>query len=244
MSNDGDWGLPSLQAKQQFDPAAYRYIEVLAAKAQAQQGAVRQLLNSKVAQAVQAYEERFQQAQSDAQQKLAELAQAQAALARQLQPLFEAAHFAQLRCVLQRQQTMARGAALSALVEHIAKASQEPTGGDTGAPSAPGPEFRPELKGARYFRSTWVTLSVERHLRQALKQGPGNAGPLNSHMLVLRSIALLRRIAPEYLNHFMAYADALLWLEQAEAAPKPGKAAKPSKSAEKKRPGAGARKQG
>jgi hypothetical protein len=52
-------------------------------------------------------------------------------------------------------------------------------------------------------------------------------------MLVLRSLALMREIAPDYLNRFMSYADTLLCLDQGEEA----KAASP-----KKRPAARAAK--
>jgi hypothetical protein len=35
-------------------------------------------------------------------------------------------------------------------------------------------------------------------------------------MLVLRSLALMRDISPDYLNRFMSYADTLLCLDQCE----------------------------
>lgn len=78
---------------------------------------------------------------------------------------------------------------------------------------------RPELKSIRYFRETWSKLSVDKQLAQAIAQGPENAGPLNSHQLVLRSLAVMRDIAPNYLNRFMSYADTLLWLDQADSRP-------------------------
>jgi hypothetical protein len=58
-------------------------------------------------------------------------------------------------------------------------------------------------------------LSVNKQVTQALRQAPQNAGPINSHMLMLRSLALLRELSPAYLQRFMAYADTLLVLEQA-----------------------------
>lgn len=78
---------------------------------------------------------------------------------------------------------------------------------------------RPELKSIRYFRDTWSKLSVDKQLSQAIAQGPENAGPLNSHQLVLRSLSVMRDISPDYLNRFMSYVDALLWLDQAESVP-------------------------
>jgi len=65
---------------------------------------------------------------------------------------------------------------------------------------------------------------------QALGQAPKNAGPINSHMLVLRSLALMREISPDYLNQFTSYVDALLCLDQYD------KEAKSSKPMAKKPP--------
>ncbi|WP_114973565.1 DUF2894 domain-containing protein [Rhodoferax ferrireducens] len=76
--------------------------------------------------------------------------------------------------------------------------------------------LRRELKTTRYFRNTWSKLSVDKQVTQAIKQAPKNAGPINSHMLVLRSLALMREISPDYLNRFTSYVDALLCLDQCD----------------------------
>ena len=81
----------------------------------------------------------------------------------------------------------------------------------------------PELKAVKNFRSTWSALRAEKQLTQAFDQAPDNAGPLNSHHLVLRSLEAMREISPEYLNRFMSHVDALLCLELAEAQAKPAK---------------------
>ncbi len=47
---------------------------------------------------------------------------------------------------------------------------------------------------------------------------PENAGPLNSHHLVHRSLLLMRDLSPEYLNRFMTYVDTLLWVDQLNGA--------------------------
>lgn len=73
----------------------------------------------------------------------------------------------------------------------------------------------PELNTLGYFRSTWARLSAHQRLTQSLATVPENAGPLNSHHLVHRSLTLMRDLSPEYLDRFMSYVDTLLWLEQA-----------------------------
>ncbi|MDM0015639.1 DUF2894 domain-containing protein [Variovorax sp. J22P168] len=85
-----------------------------------------------------------------------------------------------------------------------------------------------ELKTLSYFRSTWSRLSADRRLTQSLAKVPDNAGPLNSHQLVHRSLTLMHELSPEYLNRFMAYVEALMWAERLEAdtAPAPAAAAR------------------
>lgn len=78
---------------------------------------------------------------------------------------------------------------------------------------------RPELKSVRYFRNTWSKLSVERQVNQALGQAPKNAGPINSHVVALRALAVMRDTSPDYLNRFMSYMDTLLCLEQGDRGP-------------------------
>ncbi|HEU6455858.1 MAG TPA: DUF2894 domain-containing protein, partial [Roseateles sp.] len=65
-------------------------------------------------------------------------------------------------------------------------------------------------------------LRGESQAREALAAEPTHAGPLNSAQLVHRALKLMHETSPEYLRHFLAYADALSWL--AEIVPEPGKA--------------------
>jgi hypothetical protein len=78
-----------------------------------------------------------------------------------------------------------------------------------------------ELKVIREFRDTWSQLSVDNQVKQAIAQAPENAGPLNSHMLVLRSLTQMRELSPDYLNRFMIYIDTLMCLEQADKKVRP-----------------------
>lgn len=86
--------------------------------------------------------------------------------------------------------------------------------------TAPAPliEDEPELKAKRYFRSTWSRLRADRRINQSQAQVPEKAGPLNSQHLVHQSLKLMRELAPEYLNQFMAHVDALAAAELLQAA--------------------------
>lgn len=65
----------------------------------------------------------------------------------------------------------------------------------------------------RQFRQQLGKISVQNQVNRAIAQAPQNAGPINSHMLVLRSLGIMRDISPDYLSRFMGYVDTLLSLE-------------------------------
>lgn len=74
----------------------------------------------------------------------------------------------------------------------------------------------PENPRVRQFRRQLRKISVQKQVRQAMDQAPPNAGPINSHRLVLRALGLMRDLSPDYLERFMAYLDTLLLLQEAE----------------------------
>ncbi len=94
----------------------------------------------------------------------------------------------------------------------------------TTSPGQPAPEAAPpELQALQRFRSTWSRLAAEERVQQALAQVPPQAGPLNSSQLVYRALLLMRDTAPEYLQRFVPYVDALLWLDTMQS-PSPAQA--------------------
>lgn len=70
-----------------------------------------------------------------------------------------------------------------------------------------------ELKAMAYFRNTWSRLSVNKRVQTALENAPHNAGPINSHIVALRTLELMRDISPDYLNRFMTHIDSLMLLD-------------------------------
>lgn len=87
---------------------------------------------------------------------------------------------------------------------------------DTGARSSGA-----ELRAVQRFQSTWARLRMTRQLEHSRAQAPRNAGPLNSHHLVLQSLEQMRAISPDYLQGFLASVDTLLWLDRVVAAAGP-----------------------
>jgi hypothetical protein len=72
-----------------------------------------------------------------------------------------------------------------------------------------------ELKSVRLFRESAQKQSMHNRVTQLISEGPENAGPLNPHRLMIRSLCALRDLSPDYLNRVISHIDTLLWLEQA-----------------------------
>jgi len=85
--------------------------------------------------------------------------------------------------------------------------------------------WRAENPRIQQFRQQLSQISVQKQVTQAIALAPQNAGPINSHMLVLRSLGLMRSISPDYLNRFMVHVDTLLCLDEADKGKPPAKKA-------------------
>jgi hypothetical protein len=103
------------------------------------------------------------------------------------------------------------GAPLAQLNLHIRAAAaaraESPLPGETHDPD--------ELANARAFRRAWARGRTLEQLEQALVRKPANAGPLNSHALVLQVLSLMRDLSPDYLRRFVGTVETLQWLERA-----------------------------
>lgn len=166
------------------DAVRLHFLETLARKAQAQREPVRQVLEARLAVALEAFRNRPRPAAEADRDRLA--------AASEPGPMAE-------------------------LLDHFRQQAARDLEGDiTGDPG--------ELRSLRQFRDTWARLSIDQTMTRALEAGPSNAGPLNSHALVLQALSWMRDASPAYLGRFMTYIDALLWLDQAN-----GRAAPPKK---------------
>lgn len=109
---------------------------------------------------------------------------------------------------------------LRTLLDHIAAYPRMRDGADAEPSATPSPNV-PAMAALVEVRQLWSQLRTESQAREALAAEPTDAGPLNSAQLVHRALKLMRETSPEYLRHFLAYADTLSWL--VEIAPEPGK---------------------
>lgn len=192
--SDSDFtaALASLQASgaAQRDPIGFQHMVLMAQRLQAQPGAVQRILAGRLREAL---------ARSEAR-----ASEAAAAPASSPSP----------------SPSPATSGPLAELHRHIQAVSQAPaTHAAASVRPAHGGTARPELKSLDRFRGTWAKVAADAQVDKALARAPENAGPLNSHLLVLRSLAALRELSPEHLHGVLAQLDALLWLEQATQKP-------------------------
>ncbi|CAM2154357.1 DUF2894 family protein [Pararobbsia alpina] len=195
----------------QLDPVRFRVIDALDRRAATYQGASRDVLDRKLA----AWVERYRQ---DLEHHAVESA-----------PAVDSAR-----------------SALSDLMAHIATQTRS-------TPQAPSPSrtntasdiprsaittnaVQPEVEVLDYFREVWEKLNSENQWRQFSTQVPENAGPLNTEKLMLRTLSLMRDVSPEYARQFLAYVNALSWMDRVagdivpvrKEAPKPAAAPRPA----------------
>lgn len=90
-----------------------------------------------------------------------------------------------------------------------------------------------EMKSVQQFRQSWHRMKVQDQVEHALQLGPANAGPLNSHRLVLRTLGLMQDLSPAYVHHFMNHLDTMLQLDTLTL-PQAAKTAKSTKPATRK----------
>ena len=105
---------------------------------------------------------------------------------------------------------------LAQLLHEMSPASDETRPHKSSMPNA----WRAESPRIQQFRKQLGQISVQKQVTKAMAQAPQNAGPINSHMLVLRSLGQMREASPDYLGRFMVYLDTLLCLD-APVASKP-----------------------
>jgi hypothetical protein len=94
-----------------------------------------------------------------------------------------------------------------------------------------------ELESVRRFRQAWSSNQIQDKVEQAVSRKPVNAGPLNSHLLVLHSLAMLGELSDDYLRRFLVQVESLQWLDQASEkySQRHAKPAKPTRRSRQKK---------
>lgn len=232
--------LASLRADgaERLDPIGFHAIEVLWRRTQAASGEVRRLLEQRLQAKLGDLRDRLALSRAAAGEELSQLAATHPDRAAALRRLHDAGDHAAMRRPTTASPADARRALLAALNarlcetdeaaaeaasvagtaaavdQRIAAAIDEPFAATT-ATTGRGldTDVPRELRSLRRFRQAWSRISAEDRLHRALGREPANAGPLNSHMLVLRALAAMRQLSPDYLRRMLEQMDTLLWLE-------------------------------
>lgn len=237
---DGEKSLLSWHASlrnegaQRLDPARFHYLEVLSQRVDTAPGEVRRILEGKLKVALADYGERFRQAQKVASDELASLSAKHPDLARELHRLFAAGDYGGMRRLGAQSAFNRPCAPLAQLNQYIQNVKQDGIDRRLGSSLLSDMAANSEMASVRRFREAWSRIAAEDQVDQAVGRGPVNAGPLNSHMLVLRSLALMRKLSPDYLRRFLSHVDTLLWLDQANQKYTPVKAKPARRSRQKK----------
>lgn len=217
------------------DPLCFHYLEALAQRLQAQGAGVREQLQDKLHAGLIDYAQRLAQAREAVATEAALLLAHKPALGRQLRSLQAVGDLPGLKR-LAAQATGELGCApLAQLNATLAQASptlREAQAAGTDAAAVAG---REELSAVRRFRRVWASGRSQDQLARASTRKPLNAGPLNSHALVLQALDLMQELSPDYLRHFLLHVESLQWLQAVRDAPPPvvtgGKVSKRRRSA-------------
>lgn len=219
------------------NPVRFHAMQALARRAAAYGGLARQRLDGRLAELVQAYESELARAEEAGRARAYESGLAQAyesdpARAEESE-LTGAALPAAPRGAPSLPAAPQPGP-LADLIDYIA-APFPADSGEAAARDAAGLRAAyPEVPMLDYFRAVWSRVSADRQVRQSQEQVHKNAGPLNSNQLVHRALSLMREVSPGYLEKFLSYTDALIWMEQMTAAAAPAAKETPRAGAARK----------
>lgn len=203
-------GIAALRAQggQRLDPIGFAFAAALARRAMVPQGQARQLLDRQLNMALARCRRRVDSARTDLDQAIPTQVQRYPQAAQGLRRLHALGDAPGIRRLIARLDDDARGTLLGKLVRQIDRQAMPP---GLSTPWA-------ELKTVHRDKQAWTRLRVDQQLSCSQQTVPDNPGPLNSHLLVLRSLRRMQNIAPDYLAQFMSYAETLLWLDRAGSA--------------------------
>lgn len=196
------------------DPVRFRFLQAMARRSAVLDGLARQLLDEKLAGHLNAYAQLLD-AETDADADAGPEAGADAGP--------DAEPSAERNAPLPAEPANDAPSALAGLLAYLADPSLNTTDGepDWNRDALGLRDAYPDVQMLEYFRAVWSRVSADRQVRQSQQQVHKNAGPLNSNQLVHRALSLMRELSPGYLQQFLSYTDALMWMEQIHAATAP-----------------------
>jgi len=228
------------QGEDLFDQARFRYIESMSRRSSQQRSAVSLILEKKIQRALVDYQEDLSQARECAKLVVNRIEVRFPESAKHIKVLYGQCDFSGIK---NREEYLERSrsrASLSDLINRILLhdanldrdqrvssfndllQQQENEVVKLFAENAQtqNSEMR-ELKSVRIFRASQEKIIADKLVMQAIKEGPDNPGPINPHMLAIRSLTTMQGLSPQYLKRFVSYIDTVFWLEEANEKIKP-----------------------
>ena len=220
------------------DPVRFRYLESMFERLKSHRASVRDMMASKLLNALEGYSSEFLRTQEEAQEWLEDIAYHAPEKATKAQELFDQCEFQALRRMFQaleadREPTSNSREMLTALVQKIKSFELEDSDEsenlsladrvsaqdeevlsqyiDIG--SVGGTHKQAEPRFVRQFREASERSYMDDLVTQSLRDKPENPGPINPHMLAIRSLEMMRDLSPAYLSKFVSYVDSLFWIE-------------------------------
>jgi Protein of unknown function (DUF2894) len=209
-----------------LDPARFHYLEALSRRLPGQTEPVRRLLQDKLQVALADYARRFAQ--------LAVMPDSRSLPRTPIRghpsPPWIAGQARNDKCAVLSQPAEKGASPLAQLNQSIRGALQ------TGRAAAEPDETHEvdELASVRRFKRAWSSYHIHDKVEQAASRKPANAGPLNSHLLVLQSLAMMGELSDDYLRRFLVQVESLQWLDQASEKYSPRQAKPTRRSRQKK----------
>ena len=215
----------------QFDPVRFCFIESLHRRAKSARAVVAGILELKVQQALINYQDRLSQAQEDAEPLVTKMKALFPESSDQIQNTFDCYDYVglvNLLEVLEQKHNKLSFSDLSDQLLHNGDNSNDSASlsfgellqqqeralfNPTDDPRLVNHPVKRELKSIRRFRETQEALNMDKLVRQSIKEGPENPGPINPHMLAIRALSNMQNLSPQYLKYFISYIDTVFWLE-------------------------------
>ncbi|MCG8671159.1 MAG: DUF2894 domain-containing protein [Pseudomonadales bacterium] len=224
--------------KSRFDPLNFKYAKALLDKARAATPSVARKLETKAAKVLSTYQENLSSREPQAKQHQAYLAKHGVNVAEEGGAALSQFNYHELSLKAQRLESrLERQKAVSSLSRLFSAVEEDPfeqqqlsfddllldherttirnlVGESDEQQAHQSDNPFGDLKSHKLFKDSWVKIHAENLVSEAIEEAPKDAGPLNSHMLAIKSIEAMKNLSPEYLNRFVSFMDSLLWLEK------------------------------
>jgi len=237
------------QGEHLFDPVCFRYIESMSQRALQQKASVALILEQKLQQAISGYQADLSVAREQALKIVNQSDMQFPDMSEHIKNLFQRCDFTGVKTLAKKLERTRSRDLLNQLMKQLLLESadqgstlnessfydllqiqeKELVNGLHGNKQGLKP-IKKDLKSVRLFIESQEQLNSDKLVRQAIKEGPENPGPINPHMLAIRSLSTMQNLSPHYLKRFVSYIDTIFWLEEAGDVLKP---AMPKKQAKK-----------